>query len=107
MVSNMPADEQRRYGSIMSAGADLLQQIQVAVIRVDGKMDNLNTRFGDFRDSVNAELKALRDVQKDQEERLRKLQERDYVSPATVWKVVGALFSAAGILITIFFKLVP
>lgn len=92
-----PPNEQRYSGT----GNDLLQQIHVAVIRVDGKSDNLNQRFTDFRDAVAGELKAIRDIQKDQEDRLRKLQDRDYVAPSTVWKVVGALISIMGIVTTI------
>lgn len=102
-----PEQEQRSNGvGIFAAVESSLQQINIAVIRLDGKMDNLNQRFSDFKDSVNTELKGIRETQRDQEVRLRALQDRDYVQPSTVWKVVGALISVFGILTTITIALV-
>lgn len=98
-----PAEQDQRSNGvgIFAAVESSLQQINIAVIRLDGKMDNLNQRFSDFKDSVNTELKGIRETQRDQESRLRMLQDRDYVAPATVWKVVGALISVFGIITTI------
>jgi len=97
-----PQDEQHRFNGIFTAGNDLLQQINIAVIRLDGKMDKLDQRFGDFRDAVNNKFKDIEAIQKDQETRLRFLQDRPYVSPATVWKVVGTLISVMGLAATIY-----
>lgn len=100
-MATPPPEQDQRYNGIVSAGSDLLNQIHIAVIRLDGKTDSLGIRMADFRDEIRADVKRLSDTQRDQEVRLRALQDRDYVQPSTVWKVVGALLSVFGIITTI------
>lgn len=88
-----------------SPDPSLLGQVHTAVIRLDAKMDN-----------VQQEMRHLRDEHKDghtdHEARIRKiestyapvdrlaaLENRPYVSPATVWKVVTAILTLAGVVI--------
>lgn len=108
-MSMLPQDDgvngQPRFGE---AGHNLLGQVHVAVIRLDSKVDN-----------VANELRHLRDEHKDDhadhEIRLRaleirphvpvadfqRLEQRPYVSPATVWKVIGAITAIASLAISI------
>lgn len=75
---------------IYRAGADLMQQIHIAMIRLDTKMDNL-------ADRVNAAQVSYDKGYRDHEERLRTLESRDYVSPATVWKVIGLILTVVSV----------
>lgn len=79
---------------IYRAGTDLMQQIHIAMIRLDTKMDNLTDR-------VNAAQRSFDISHKDHEERLRLLETRPYVEPATVWKVIGVIIGMAGVALTI------
>lgn len=89
------------------AQQDLLGQVHVAVIRLDGKVDG-----------INQELRRLSDDQlrnhTDHEGRLRVIESsyvttekfhevanRPYVSPATVWKIVGSFIAFASLVVAI------
>lgn len=68
----------------------LLGQVHTAVIRLDAKVDN-----------VQRELGEMRDGRADHETRLRLLETRPYVSPATVWKLLSAVLAAAGVVVAV------
>lgn len=80
--------------SIYTAGNDLMRQIHIAMIRLDTKMDGLAHQ-------VNSAQAVYNDRYKDHEERIRMMETRDYVSPATVWKVIGVLLTTVGVAATI------
>lgn len=99
-VSGRPQFEAGRFG--------LLEQIHVATIRLDSKVDG-----------IAGELRHLRDEHKDDhadhENRLRTieatpkvsvadfeaLKARPYVAPATVWKIVSTILGICGLAATI------
>lgn len=88
--------------------SNLLGQVHTAVIRLDAKVDNVQSEMRYMRDEH-------RDTATDHEARLRKiegtplvsverftaLEARPYVSPGTVWKLVGALIAAGSLVATI------
>jgi hypothetical protein len=87
---------------------NLLNQVHTAVIRLDAKVDNVQSEMRYMRDEH-------RDTATDHEARLRKiestphvsverfaaLESRPYVSPATVWKFIGALTAIASVAVAI------
>lgn len=81
---------QPRFGE----AGHLLGQVHVAVIRLDAKVDN-----------IAGELRHVRDEHKDDhadhETRIRTLEVRPYVAPATVWKVISAIMGVASLAATI------
>lgn len=77
-----------------AAGADLLRQLHIAIIRLDDKVDNLAHRMSVLE-------KTLGDHLKDHEERIRALESRPYVAPATVWKVLGFCVSVLALAATV------
>lgn len=77
-------------GNLYNAGNDLLRQIHIAMIRLDSKMDGLDKRLNDLQ-------KSYSDKYTDQETRIRVLEQRPYVAPATVWRVIGALTGVASV----------
>lgn len=99
-VSGQPRYEAGRFG--------LLEQIHVATIRLDAKVDNLGIELRHLRDEH-------KDDHADHENRLRalelkpsispkefdELKQRPYVSPATVWRVVGVLLTVASLAIAL------
>ena len=72
----------------------LLGQVHIAVIRLDDKVDNLSSL-------VERMSKDFTAKHEDHEKRIRDLEKQPYVSPATVWRVIGALTSLAAIGLTI------
>ena len=88
----MQPDRNDFGGNIYTAGNDLLNQIHIAMIRLDTKTDSLIQRIAELD-------KKYSDKYSDQEMRIRALEQRPYVAPATVWKVIGALVSIASVTI--------
>lgn len=84
-------------------GADLLGQVHVAVIRLDSKLDGLKDQFKEFKDLVNDHDHRIRQLEVAQisPERIKALEDRDYVAAATVWKVVGLILTVASIAVGI------
>jgi hypothetical protein len=86
---------------LYQAGNNLLQQVHIAIIRLDDKVDNLSTSVNNKVDNLSnrvSELKISFDSRyQDQEARIRHLESRPYVAPATVWKVVSLVCTLATI----------
>lgn len=80
--------------SLFETGSNLMRQIYTAIIRLDSKTDNLASRLSDL-------VKNSEDKLTDHEKRLRDLESRPYVAPATMWKLLGAVTGMAGIALTI------
>lgn len=85
-VSGQSRYEAGRFG--------LLEQIHVATIRLDTKVDNLGLEIRHLRDEH-------KDDHADHETRIRTLESKPTVSPATVWKVVGVVLTITSILVTV------
>lgn len=77
-------------------------QVHLAIIRLDSKMDTLIQTQRVRDDALKAELIRTRDdfsrESVDHEARLRKLEERKYVEPKTIWSAL-ALFITIGSLV--------
>jgi hypothetical protein len=85
-------------------GADLLGQVHVAVIRLDAKVDALKDQIREIRDLYNDHEKRIRLIEAEPKiapERIKALEDRDYVAASTVWKVVGLVLSLATIGLTV------
>jgi hypothetical protein len=85
-------------------GADLLGQVHVAVIRLDAKVDAIKDQIKEIRDLYNDHEKRIRQLEAEPKislERLKAVEDRDYVAAATVWKVVGLICTLAGIGLTV------
>lgn len=87
---------------------NLMGQIHVAVIRLDAKVDSINSelrRLSDehLRDHADHEgrIRVLESRQYVSAERFQQVADRPYVAPATVWKVVGAFFAISSIIVAI------
>ena len=86
---------------------DLLGQVHVAVIRLDAKVDNVNNELRHLRDEhqknhADHETR-IRDIEKSYvgQTEFQALKERPYVSPATVWKLAGAVTALASLVVAI------
>jgi hypothetical protein len=83
----------------------LLGQVHTAVIRLDAKVDNVQTEMrymrDEHRDGHTDHEARIRKIESSYApvDRLAKLEERPYVSPLTVWKLLGALTAIAGVVI--------
>ena len=77
--------------------SDLLNQIHVAVIRLDVRFDLVSKK----QDDHEIRIRTLETRPYVSPENFQKLEERSYVSPSTLWKVVGLLTSVAAIGLTI------
>lgn len=85
-------------------GGDLLGQVHVAVIRLDSKVDGLKDQIKEIKDFLNDHEHRLRQLEAREQvapERIKALEDRDYVAASTVWKVVGLILTIASIGITI------
>jgi hypothetical protein len=85
-------------------GADLLGQVHVAVIRLDSKVDGLKDQLRELKDIYTDHERRIRVLEAEARvhpDRVKALEDRDYVSPATVWKVVGLICTMASIGLTI------
>ena len=87
---------------------DLLNQVHVAVIRLDGKFDSINQelrRISDesLRNHVDHEsrIRFLEAKPAVSVERFLALETRPYVSPATVWKIVGTILTFASLAVAV------
>ena len=80
--------------NLFETGSNLMRQIYTAIIRLDSKADNLAERVADLIKDVEGKIS-------DHEKRLRELESRPYVAPATMWKLLGAVTGLAGIALTI------
>ena len=76
------------------AAVETERQGDVAVIRLDDKLDGLVEQLRDLQKKVD-------DRHNDHEARIRDLEKRPYVSPATVWRVIGALTGVAALALTV------
>lgn len=86
-----------------SGGPDLLTQVHIAVIRLDAKVDQVREQQKSQRDEHldhEARIRILESstVSKD---KIQALEDRPYVSPATVWRVVGLICTIATIALTV------
>lgn len=77
-----------------SSTNELLGQVHIAVIRLDDKLDGLVDQLARLQKTVD-------DRHNDHEARIRVLEQRPYVSPGTVWKVIATLLSVVGVGLTI------
>ena len=87
----------------------VLSQLHIALIRLDAKVDGLNSRFGEFsraHDDHETRLRILETRQVPSMMQFQQLAEREYVEPATVWKVVGLLLTLLGIIVPTILTLV-
>lgn len=66
--------------SLFESGSNLMRQIYVAMIRLDSKVDGVNTRLNDL--IIQFERRT-----NDHEDRIRKLENRQYVDPAVVQRL--------------------
>ena len=85
-------------------GADLLGQVHVAVIRLDSKVDGLKDQIKEFKDFLNDHEQRLRQLESREyvtPDRVKALEDRDYVAAGTVWRVVGLILTLATIGLTI------
>jgi hypothetical protein len=85
-------------------GADLLGQVHVAVIRLDSKVDGLKDQLRELKDIYNDHERRIRVLEAEHRvspDRVKALEDRDYVAAGTVWKVVGLICTMAGIGLTI------
>jgi len=80
--------------SLFETGSNLMRQIYTAIIRLDLKSDNLASRLEDL-------IKTSKDKHDDHEKRIRDLEGRPFVAPATMWKLLGAVTGLSGIALTI------
>lgn len=81
----------------------VLTQLHIAMIRLDAKVDGLYGRIaeiGKTHDDHEGRIRSL-ESQKVDPARIKALEDKPSVSPATVWKVIGALISVLGILTTV------
>lgn len=81
-------------------GADLLGQVHVAVIRLDAKVDALKDQIKEIRDLYNDHERRIRVMEAEPKispERIKALEDRDYVASGTVWRVVGLVCTLATI----------
>ena len=86
-----------------SGGPDLLTQVHIAVIRLDAKVDQMREQHADQQTKHldhEARLRLLEAAQIPPA-KIQQLEDRPYVSPATVWRVVGLLVSLASIGLTV------
>lgn len=88
--------------------SDVLGQVHVAVIRLDAKFDNINTelrRISDesLRNHVDHEsrLRVLEVRPFVTVDRFTALEQRPYVAPATVWKLVGTMIAFSSLMIAV------
>lgn len=72
----------------------MLQQLHIAMIRLDGKADNQNAALKDLKTVIEERFK-------DHEARIRLVEARPYVAPATVWKVVGFLVTVLALAVSV------
>ena len=77
-----------------AAGASLLQQLHIAMIRLDGKADTQNTSLKELKTVIEKRFE-------DHEARIRLMESRPYVAPATVWKVVGFLVTVIALVVSV------
>lgn len=85
-------------------GSDLLGQVHVAVIRLDSKVDGLKDQIREIKDFLNDHEHRIRQLESKEHvtpERVKALEDRDYVAAGTVWKVVGLICTLATIGLTI------
>lgn len=85
-------------------GADLLGQVHVAVIRLDSKVDGLKDQIKEIKDFLNDHEHRIRQLEAREQvspDRVKALEDRDYVAAGTVWKVVGLVLSLATIGLTV------
>lgn len=87
----------QQHNSKPDYGADLLGQVHVAVIRLDAKVDAIKDQIKEIRDLYNDHEKRIRQLEADHisPSRITALEDRDYVSAATVWRVVGLILTIA------------
>jgi hypothetical protein len=82
----------------------VLGQLHIAMIRLDAKVDGINTRIGEFtkaHDDHETRLRLLEARPHVRPERLEALENRPSVSPATVWKALGFAVAVLGIIVPI------
>lgn len=110
----MPGED-RRVGpssGFMAAGADLLNQLHVAMIRLDTKFDGVSDQIRQIKKDLEERLsdheKRIRDIEArpSTNDLSRQIQEltnssKDYVSTATMWKMFGAVVGIASLAVTI------
>lgn len=80
----------------------ILGQVHIAVIRLDSKVDsmkedltNIRVTHKDGHVDHEGRLRVLENV------RLPSLENRSYVSPATVWKAIGAVIGFSSLVVAI------
>lgn len=84
--------------------SELLGQVHVAVIRLDAKMDHITDELSHVRNRHSdheARLRHLEAQPRVTVEAFARLEDRPYVSPATVWKVIGSVGTFAGIAVAV------
>lgn len=89
---------------------ELLTQLNVAMIRLDGRLDNILELLRDLRSShqdhemrirviepAYVSRSTLRELEDALNIRIKEVYDKPTVSPATLWKVAGLLATVAGL----------
>lgn len=89
-----------------------VDQVHIAVIKLDGKLDSFVQVYKIRNDGFDAELRKIHETQvmnhaaedrryMDHENRVRALESRRYVEPKTVWQAVGLLTTIGSLVIAV------
>lgn len=90
--------------------SSLLDQINIAMIRLDAKVDNILNQLHNLYNSHQDHETRLRVLEAEKatnkqletlETKVQMLDSRPYVAPATVWKAIGAVSAIATLVIAI------
>lgn len=80
-------------------------RVYLALLRVEGQLDTLIKTQAIRDQAVNIELQRIRDdkdrMHGDFEARMRKLEERRYVEPKSVWFAVGFFVTLGSLIVAI------
>lgn len=80
-------------------------RVYLALLRVEGQLDTLIKTQAIRDQAVNLELQRIRDdkerAHEDHETRMRKLEERRYVEPKSVWFAVGFFVTLGSLIVAI------
>jgi hypothetical protein len=97
----LPDLPERGRSQNVTGREDRYNQIYIAVIQLQAKIDAL-TQVIALRDAAfNDQLRRIHEEQLDHENRLRQLELRRVVEPRTVWTAFGLTITGGGLLIAI------
>ena len=88
---------------------DLLSQIHIAMIRLDSKLDGLIQQVNNIVETQRDHEIRLRSLELKPHvdpQRVVKLEDKEYVTTAGVWRVVGAVVGIVSVLATVIIAIV-